>query len=265
MQRLWTMVDGNEACAAVAYQLSDVIAIYPITPSSSMAESADAWAAAGRPNLWGAVPDRRRDAERRRRRRRRARGAAGGRAGDDVHGEPGPAADDPEHVQDCRRADAGGLPCHGARASRRTRCRSSAITATSWPRGRPASRCSPRRRSRKRRISPPSRTRRRSNRGFPSCISSTASARRTRSRRSQRSTPTTLRALIDRGRGRRASRPRALTPDHPVVRGTAQNPDVFFQNREAVNRFYLDAPDDRAARDGPVRRAHRPRAPAVRV
>jgi hypothetical protein len=52
----WTTVDGNEACAGVAYQVSDVIAIYPITPSSAMAESADAWAAAGRRNLWGAVP-----------------------------------------------------------------------------------------------------------------------------------------------------------------------------------------------------------------
>src|SRR3954468_15132754 len=52
----WTTIDGNDACSAVAYQLSDVIAIYPITPSSSMAENADAWAAAGRPNLWGSVP-----------------------------------------------------------------------------------------------------------------------------------------------------------------------------------------------------------------
>src|SRR5476649_1908673 len=49
-------VDGNDACASVAYQLSDVIAIYPITPSSSMAEAADAWAASGRANLWGSVP-----------------------------------------------------------------------------------------------------------------------------------------------------------------------------------------------------------------
>src|SRR5476651_1324588 len=49
-------VDRNDACASVAYQLSDVIAIYPITPSSSMAEAADAWAAAKRRNLWGAVP-----------------------------------------------------------------------------------------------------------------------------------------------------------------------------------------------------------------
>jgi pyruvate-ferredoxin/flavodoxin oxidoreductase len=52
----WITVDGNDACASVAYRLSDVIAIYPITPSSSMAEAADAWAAAKRPNLWGAVP-----------------------------------------------------------------------------------------------------------------------------------------------------------------------------------------------------------------
>src|SRR3954447_8006312 len=52
----WTTVDGNDACAAIAYQLSDVIAIYPITPSSSMAENADAWSAEGRRNLWGSVP-----------------------------------------------------------------------------------------------------------------------------------------------------------------------------------------------------------------
>src|SRR6185437_12286104 len=49
-------VDGNDACSAVAYALSDVIAIYPITPSSSMAENADAWAAAKRANIWGGVP-----------------------------------------------------------------------------------------------------------------------------------------------------------------------------------------------------------------
>ncbi|HEU5083978.1 MAG TPA: pyruvate:ferredoxin (flavodoxin) oxidoreductase [Acidimicrobiales bacterium] len=50
-------IDGNEAAARVAYALSEVIAIYPITPASPMAEHADDWAAAGRPNLWGAVPD----------------------------------------------------------------------------------------------------------------------------------------------------------------------------------------------------------------
>jgi pyruvate-ferredoxin/flavodoxin oxidoreductase len=50
-------MDGNEAAALVAYALSEVISIFPITPASPMAEHADDWAAAGKPNLWGAVPD----------------------------------------------------------------------------------------------------------------------------------------------------------------------------------------------------------------
>jgi len=50
-------IDGNEAAARVAYSLSEVVAIYPITPASPMGEHADAWAAAGRTNLWGSVPD----------------------------------------------------------------------------------------------------------------------------------------------------------------------------------------------------------------
>ena len=50
-------LDGNEAVARVAYALSEVIAIYPITPASPMAEHCDDWAAAGRPNQWGQVPN----------------------------------------------------------------------------------------------------------------------------------------------------------------------------------------------------------------
>ncbi|HSK07238.1 MAG TPA: 2-oxoacid:acceptor oxidoreductase family protein, partial [Acidimicrobiia bacterium] len=50
-------VDGNEAAALVAYRLSEVIAIYPITPASPMGELADEWSHAGQPNLWGVVPD----------------------------------------------------------------------------------------------------------------------------------------------------------------------------------------------------------------
>ncbi len=49
-------LDGNEAVARVAYKLSEVIAIYPITPSSPMAEWADEWATGGQKNLWGTVP-----------------------------------------------------------------------------------------------------------------------------------------------------------------------------------------------------------------
>jgi pyruvate-ferredoxin/flavodoxin oxidoreductase len=50
-------LDGNEAAASVAYALSELIAIYPITPASAMGEHADTWSAAGRTNLWGAVPE----------------------------------------------------------------------------------------------------------------------------------------------------------------------------------------------------------------
>src|SRR5512132_653183 len=50
-------VDGNEAAASVAYRTNEVIAIYPITPSSPMGELADAWAAEHRQNLWGAIPE----------------------------------------------------------------------------------------------------------------------------------------------------------------------------------------------------------------
>jgi len=53
----FTTVDGNEAAAAVAYAASEVIAIYPITPASPMGELADAWAARQRPNAFGTVPE----------------------------------------------------------------------------------------------------------------------------------------------------------------------------------------------------------------
>ncbi len=47
MQRIWVTVEGNEAVAKVAHTLSEVIAIYPITPSTPMGELADTWSAAG--------------------------------------------------------------------------------------------------------------------------------------------------------------------------------------------------------------------------
>ena len=49
-------LDGNTAVAYVAYRVNEVCAIYPITPSSTMAELADEWAAAGVRNIWGNVP-----------------------------------------------------------------------------------------------------------------------------------------------------------------------------------------------------------------
>src|SRR6185503_14567439 len=53
----WACVDGNEAAARVAHACSEVMAIYPITPASTMGEHADDWTAQGRRNLWGSVPD----------------------------------------------------------------------------------------------------------------------------------------------------------------------------------------------------------------
>jgi pyruvate-ferredoxin/flavodoxin oxidoreductase len=49
-------VDGNEAAASVAYRLNEICCIFPITPSSPMAELADEWSSQGRPNIWGTVP-----------------------------------------------------------------------------------------------------------------------------------------------------------------------------------------------------------------
>ncbi len=57
MDHRYECLDGNEAAARIAYALSEVISIYPITPASPMAEHCDDWSAANRPNLWGQVPD----------------------------------------------------------------------------------------------------------------------------------------------------------------------------------------------------------------
>ncbi|MTJ09966.1 pyruvate:ferredoxin (flavodoxin) oxidoreductase [Anabaena sp. UHCC 0204] len=56
MNKSYATIDGNEAVARVAYKLNEVIAIYPITPSSNMGEWADAWMSENKPNLWGTVP-----------------------------------------------------------------------------------------------------------------------------------------------------------------------------------------------------------------
>src|SRR5690349_16832923 len=56
MSRDVKTMDGNEAAASVAYRVNEVCAIYPITPSSTMGELADQWASEGKPNIWGTVP-----------------------------------------------------------------------------------------------------------------------------------------------------------------------------------------------------------------
>ncbi len=56
MPKTFATIDGNEAVARVAYRLNEVVAIYPITPSSPMGEWADTWSANGRANVWGTIP-----------------------------------------------------------------------------------------------------------------------------------------------------------------------------------------------------------------
>ena len=56
-QTMVATLDGNEACAYIAYRVNEVCAIYPITPSSTMAELADEWAAKGVKNIWGNIPE----------------------------------------------------------------------------------------------------------------------------------------------------------------------------------------------------------------
>ena len=56
MNRPKVTIDGNEATAYTAHQINEVIAIYPITPSSNMGEWADEWSAKGKTNIWGVVP-----------------------------------------------------------------------------------------------------------------------------------------------------------------------------------------------------------------
>src|SRR4026208_2335327 len=55
-ERAVVTIDGNEAAASVAHRTNELIAIYPITPSSAMGEWADQWSADGKPNIWGSTP-----------------------------------------------------------------------------------------------------------------------------------------------------------------------------------------------------------------
>ncbi|MFW5942083.1 MAG: pyruvate:ferredoxin (flavodoxin) oxidoreductase [Chloroflexota bacterium] len=55
-EKIYVTIDGNEAAARVAHKINEVIAIYPITPSSPMGEFADQWSSNGQPNIWGSIP-----------------------------------------------------------------------------------------------------------------------------------------------------------------------------------------------------------------
>ena len=234
-------VDGNEAAARVAYLASEVIAIYPITPSSPMAELADAWSAAGRPNLWGAVPD------------VIEMQSEGGAAGA-LHGaiEAGALATSftasqglllmiPDMFKIAGELSPAVL--HVAARTVATHALSifgdhsdvMAARTTGWA------------------MLASSSVQEAQDLALVA-HAATLEARvpfvhffdgfRTSHEMNKIEAlgEEDVRALID-DELVRAHRGRALSPERPVIRGTAQNPDVFFQAREAANPFYLRTPE----------------------
>ncbi len=241
MKRPMITIDGNEATASIAHKLSEVIAIYPITPSSGMGEFADEWSALKRTNIWGTVPlviEMQSEG-----------GAAGAVHGAlqtgsltttftasqglllmipnmyKIAGELTPAV---FHVS-ARSLAAQGLSIFGDHSD---------VMATRFT-------------------------------GFALLTSSSvqeaqdmaliAHAATLEARvpflhffdgfrtsheinKIEKLTDDDLHAMID-DRLVQAHRARGLSPDRPVLRGTAQNPDVYFQARETVNPYYNACPD----------------------
>lgn len=232
--------DANEAVASVAYRLNELIAIYPITPSSTMAEVCDEWAAQQKPNLWGEVP------------RVVEMQSEGGVAGA-VHGGllggaltttftasqglllmipnlykiAGELLPFTLHVS-ARALAAQGLSIFGdhqdVMACRATGC---ALLCSNS-----------------------------AQEAHDLALIAHAASYRARvpfihffdgfrtSHEVQKLAQLSddeIRAVIDE-KDIVAFRARAMTPDNPTLRGTAQNPDVYFQGREAVNPFYRELP-----------------------
>ena len=241
MKRKFKTMDANEAVAHVAYRLNEVIAIYPITPSSPMGEWADQWASENVPNVWGTIPH---VAE-----MQSEGGAAGAVHGalqtgalattftasqglllmipnmNEIAGELTPAT---FHVT-ARTLATHALSIFGDHSDVMF-CR-----ATGW-----AMLCS-----------------NSVQEAMDLALIAHASSLESRIpflhffdgfrtshevNKIEMLTEDDMRALINMDRVIE-HRQRALSPDHPVLRGTAQNPDVFFQIRETANAFYDSCPE----------------------
>ncbi len=252
MDKIATL-DGNTAVAHVAYRVNDGCAIFPITPSSPMAELADEWSAAGQTNT-GATPFRPGDAGGGRRCWGGARVAPNRRADHDFYRLAGPAPDDAEHVQDCGRAHVLRLPCCGPSP----RCRHVVHLGDhqdTWRSVPPASLCWARDRCRRGTISRWLRRRRRSKRGCRLSISRMGSAPR-----SQHGRDAVGRA--DSSHDRRRSRAGAQEARHESgafrhQRHLAEPGHLFPGARDGKPALPRNA-RHRAARHGSFRGADRP-------
>ena len=241
MKRSMVTLDGNEATAYVAHKLSEVIAIYPITPSSGMGELSDEWSAVQRPNLWGSVP------------LVIEMQSEGGAAGA-VHGalQTGSLTTTFTASQGLLLMIPNMYKIAGELTSTvfHVSARSLAAQALSI-------------------FGDHSDVMATRSTGF-AMLSSTsiqeaqdfaliAHAATLESRvpflhffdgfrtshevnKIEQLSEEDMRGMIDDGLVQ-AHRERGLSPDHPFIRGTAQNPDVYFQARETVNPFYLACPE----------------------
>jgi pyruvate-ferredoxin/flavodoxin oxidoreductase len=240
-QRIFATLDGDEAVASVTYRLNEVIALYPITPSTPIGEWADAWAAEGKLNLWGTVPS---VVEMQ---------SEGGVAGV-MHGAlqtgslattftasqglllmipnmykiAGELTPTVFHVA-ARSVAAQALSIFGdhsdVMATRATGfallCSASVQEAQDFALIAQVSTLESR---------------------IPFLHFFDGFRTSHEIAKIERLSDDDLRAMIDPQRILE-HRARALSPDHPVLRGTSQNPDVFFQARETVNPFYSACPE----------------------
>jgi pyruvate-ferredoxin/flavodoxin oxidoreductase len=241
MKRTMVTIDGNEATAYVAHKLSEVIAIYPITPSSSMGEFADEWSATKQTNIWGTIP------------MVVEMQAEGGAAGA-VHGAlqtgsltttftasqglllmipnmykiAGELTSAVFHVS-ARSVAAQALSIFGDHSDvMATRATGFALLASNSVQEAQDMALIAHASTLEARVP------------FLHFFDGFRTSHEVN--KIEQLTTEDLRAMID-DKLVQAHRARGLSPDHPVIRGTAQNPDVFFQARETVNPYYTACPD----------------------
>ncbi len=240
MTRTMSIVDGNEAAAAVAYRINEVIAIYPITPSSPMGEWSDQWNSEKKPNIWGAIPD---VIE-----MQSEGGAAGalhgalqaGALGTTFTASQGLLLMIPNmfkiageltaaviHVA-ARTVATHALSIFGDHSDvMATRTTGFALLASNSVQEASDFACIAQAAALEARVP------------FVHFFDGFRTSHEVNM--IEPLSDDDLRALID-DKFVRQHRERAMCPDHPVLRGTAQNPDVFFQAREACNPFYRACP-----------------------
>ena len=241
MTRELVMIDGNEATTYSAYHVNEVIAIYPITPSSTMGELADQWAAEKKPNIWGTIPH---VIE-----MQSEGGASGALHGAVQAGALGTTFTNSQGlllmIPNMYKI-AGELTPALINVAARTIathalsifCDHSDVMTTRETGFALISSNSPQEAMDLALISQAATLESR----VPFLHFFDGFRTSSEIAKVELLSLDDMRAMID-NRSVEAFRNRKLSPDQPFIRGTAQNPDVFFQSREACNPFYLNCPN----------------------